>query len=129
MLIALEITLILALATIVASLVPLLHQLRRSARGLDLFLAYTRKDLAQIAEDVHASRLRMDELACTLQPALADFSTLAKVAGDLGIQASRLHDRYRTSLETTSRWAGGVMGGISTVLAFLNPKPSHPFLK
>ncbi|MBK7293439.1 MAG: hypothetical protein IPI84_06600 [Holophagaceae bacterium] len=59
---ALEITLILVLIALAVGLVPLLHQLRRTAQSLDLFLLSTRKDLTQIAEDVHASRLRMDHL-------------------------------------------------------------------
>ena len=68
--IALQATLILVLAAIAIGLVPLLFQMRRTAQGLDAFLIASRRDLSQIADDVHASRLRMDHLAVSLQASL-----------------------------------------------------------
>lgn len=118
--IALEITLILVLAALTAGLVPLLFQLRRTAQGIDLFLLSTRRDLAQIAEDVHASRQRMDVLSGTLEQTLSEFSVFAKAVGELGNKVNDLHEQFRTSLESTSRIVGGVLGGISAVLDFLN---------
>ncbi len=126
--IALEITLILVLVAVAAGLVPLLLQLRRTARGLDLFLYSTKQDLAQIAEDVHASRLRMDHLAGTLQLTLCEISVFAKSVGELGCSLKELHTTFRNGLEAASRNVGGVIGGISAVLAFFKSKstPQEP---
>ena len=88
--IALEITLILVLVALAVGLVPLLFQLRQTAQGLDQFLLSTKKDLSQIAEDVHASRLRMDNLASTLQQTLCEFSVFAKTVGELGSRVKEL---------------------------------------
>lgn len=76
---ALEVTLILVLLALAAGLVPLLFQLRRTAQGLDAFLLATRKDLAQMTEDVHASRVRMDHLGVSVQ------CYLDEVAGFIGV--------------------------------------------
>jgi uncharacterized protein YoxC len=122
--IALEITLILVLVALAIGLVPLLYQLRRTAQGLDLFLLSTKKDLSQIAEDVHASRLRMDHLAGTLQLTLCEFSVFAKSVGELGSKVKELHTTFRNSLESASRNVGGVIGGISAVLAFFKSRPT-----
>lgn len=122
--IALEVTLILVLVAVTAGLVPLLVQLRRTARALDLFLLSTKKDLAQISEDVHASRLRMDHLAGTLQLTLCEISVFAKSVGELGSSLKELHATFRNSLESASRNVGGVIGGISAVLAFFKSRPT-----
>jgi len=119
---ALEITLILVLAALAAGLVPLLIQLRRTAQGLDLFLLSTSKDLAQIAEDVHASRLRMDLLAGTLTESLGGFSAFAKSIGEVGATVKEWHTHFRNTIDSASRNIGGVIGGISAVLAFLKGK-------
>lgn len=122
--IALEITLILVLVALAIGLVPLLYQLRRTAQGLDLFLLSTKKDLSQIAEDVHASRLRMDHLAGTLQLTLSEFSVFAKSVGELGNRVKDLHTEFRNNLESTARIAGSVIGGLSAVLAFFKSRPT-----
>jgi uncharacterized protein YoxC len=126
--IALEITLILVLVAVAVALVPLLYQLRKSAQAMDLFLLSTKLDLAQIAEDVHASRLRMDHLASTLQSTLYEFSVFAKSVGELGGWLKELQTNFRTSLESASRNFGGIIGGISAVLAFLKTRqtPHEP---
>jgi len=122
--IALEITLILVLVALVVGLLPLLHQLRLTAKGLNLFLLSTTRDLSQIAEDVHASRLRMDHLAGTLQLTLVEVSVFAKSVGEVGTRVKELHAEFRNSLESTTRIVGSVMGGIGAVLALLkNDKP------
>ncbi|HEY3271972.1 MAG TPA: hypothetical protein VGJ89_12245 [Geothrix sp.] len=121
---ALEITLILVLLALAVGLVPLLTQLRRTAKGLDLFLASARKDLAQIAEDVHASRLRMDHLAGSLAISLGDLSAFTKSLGEVGGTVKEWHARFHTTLESASRTIGGVLGGLSTVLAFFKSKPT-----
>ena len=126
--IALEITLILVLVAVAVAVVPLLYQLRKSAQAMDLFLLSTKLDLAQIAEDVHASRLRMDHLASTLQSTLYEFSVFAKSVGELGGWLKELQTNFRTSLESASRNFGGIIGGISAVLAFLKTRqtPHEP---
>ena len=121
---ALEITLIVVLVVVAVALVPLLVQLLRTAQGVEIFLVSLRKDVSQIAEDVHASRLRMDHLAITMQDSLSDFSVFAKSIGELGGSVKDLHDRFRNSLELASRTFGGVLGGLSSVLAFF--KPTQP---
>jgi len=122
--VALEITIILVLVALMVGLVPLLYQLRKTSQALDLFLLSTRRDLSQIAEDVHASRLRMDHLAGTLQVTLSEFSVFAKSVGEVGNRVKELHAEFRTSLESTTRIVGSVIGGISAVLAFLKSKPT-----
>ncbi len=121
---ALEITLILVLIAVAVGLVPLLIQLRQTAQGLDHFLLSTKKDLDQIAEDVHASRLRMDHLAGTLQLSLCEISVFAKSVGELGSSLKELHTTFRNSLESASRNVGGVIGGISAALAFFKSRPT-----
>jgi uncharacterized protein YoxC len=123
---ALEITLILVLILLTLFLAPLFYQLRRTAQSLDLFLLSTRQDISQIAEDVHASRQRMDHLAETLQQTLADFSVFSKSVGDLSLRVRELHATFRTSLDSASRSVGGVMGGLSAVLAFFSSKQTKP---
>lgn len=126
--IALEITLILVLLAVAIGLVPLLYQLRRTAQSLDLFLLATRKDLAQIAEDVHASRQRMDHLAGSLAGSLAELSVFAKSVGEVGTTLSEWHARFRNTIDSASRNLGGIIGGLSAVLAFFKrtPTPQDP---
>ena len=121
---ALEITLIVALVALVVGLLPLLYQLRQTAQGLDQFLLSTRKDLAQIAEDVHASRLRMDHLAATLQVTLVEVASFSRAIGEVGTTLKDLHTRFHNSIESASRNVGGVIGGISAVLAHFKSKPT-----
>jgi len=120
--IALEITLILALVALAVGLVPLLHQLRRTAQSLDLFLLSTRKDLTQIAEDVHATRMRMDTLSASLAESLGELSVFARSIGEVGTTVSEWHTRFRNTIDSASRNFGGVIGGISAVLAFFKSK-------
>jgi uncharacterized protein YoxC len=122
--IALEITLILVLIAVAVGLVPLLVQLRKTAQGLDLFLLSTKQDLSQIAEDVHASRMRMDHLAGSLAGSLAELSVFAKSVGEVGNTLTDLHARFRNTIESASRNLGGIVGGISAVLAFFKSRPT-----
>lgn len=113
----LQVTLILVLVALAIGLVPLLYQLRRTAMGLDAFLLSSKRDLAQIAEDVHASRLRMDRLATSVQGSLNEFSTLAESAGDVGRSLKQVHTRIHSIIEYASRNFGSIVGGLGTVLA------------
>lgn len=114
--IALELTLILVLLAIAAGLVPLLFQLRRTAQGLDAFLLATRKDLAQMTEDVHASRVRMDHLGVSAQ------LYLDEVAGFIGVMRS-VKEGVRTvaagirgALGPASNPMVGLLAGLGAVL-------------
>lgn len=122
--VALQITLMVVLIALAAGSLPLLFQLRRTARGIDLFLLSTSKDLAQIAEDVHASRLRMDLLAATAQVSMSEFSSFAKSLGEVGHTLKDLHHKFHNSIESASRNVGGVIGGISAALAYFKSKPT-----
>jgi hypothetical protein len=117
---ALEITLILVLVAVAIGLVPLLFQLRRTAQSLDLFLLLSRKDLAQIAEDVHASRLRMDHLAFSLQGSLDELSLFTRMLGDVGRTVGDLNQRFHATLDAFTRH----LGGLGTVLGLFKGKPT-----
>lgn len=121
---ALEVTLILVLTSLSVGLVPLLFQLRRTAQGLDVFLLSSRKDLAQIAEDVHASRVRMDLLAVSLQASLDEVSAFAQMTGKVGSTLEKFHTRFQNTIESASQNLGGILGGVGAVLAFFKRKPT-----
>jgi len=124
--IALEVTLIVVLIALTAGLVPLLFQLRRSAKTLDAFLLSSSRDLSRIAEDVHASRQRVDDLAATLQVSLDELSGFAKHVGELGQAMKALHTRFYSAMESASGQLGGLIGGISTVLSFFKDRRASP---
>lgn len=124
--IALEVTLIVVLIALAIGLVPLLFQLRRSAQGIDAFLLSVRRDLSQIAEDVHASRMRMDTLGDSLQTCLVELSTFTRVVGDVGRTARDFHTRFHSTFESASSNLGGIIGGISAALAFFKGKRTPP---
>ena len=92
----------------------------RTAQGLDRFLLSSSRDLAQIAEDVHASRIRMDHLAISLQGSLDDLSTFTRMMGTLGSTLQDFQNRFQSTIDSASRTCGGLLGGVSAVLAFFN---------
>lgn len=120
----LEITLIVVLVALAVGLVPLFFQMRRTIQSLDAFLITAQKDLRQIAEDIHASRLRLDHLAASLQSSVDELSTFAHVVGDAGRALKGAHIRVRQTLETAAEYLGGIVGGISSVLSFFKTKPT-----
>ena len=120
----LQVTLILFLIALAGGLVPLLFQLRRTAKGLDAFLVASRRDLGQITEDVHASRLRMDHIAASLQASLDEISVFAHLMGDLGGMVRNFHTQFHSTIESASRNLGGILGGISAVLSFFKSQPT-----
>lgn len=124
--IALEVTLIVVLIALAIGFVPLLFQLRRTAQGMDAFLLSARRDLSQITEDVHASRLRIDHLAESLQTSLVELSTFARALGEVGRTVKDFHSRFQGTIELASRNLGGIIGGISAALAFFKGKRTHP---
>ena len=124
--ILLDLTFILVLLAIGIGLVPLLFQLRRSAQSLDRFLLSTSKDLSQIADDVHASRVRMDHLAISLQASLDDLSTFTQMMGSVGTTLTDFQHRFQSTIDSASRTCGGLLGGVSAVLAFFNKPSTKP---
>lgn len=122
--VALEITLIVVLVALAIGLVPLLFQLRRTAQGMDAFLLSSRRDLSQIADDVHAARLRVDHLADSLQMSLAEVSVFARMLGEVGRTVKDFQCRVHSTIESASRNFGGILGGISAVLAFFKGRQS-----
>jgi uncharacterized protein YoxC len=120
--IALEVTLIVVLAALAIGLLPLLVQLRRTAQSLDAFLLSSRKDLSQIADDVHAARLRMDDLAGSLQVSLDELSVFARVVGEVGRTVKDFHASFHDSIDSASRNLGGIIGGIRAVLSFFKSR-------
>ncbi|MDP2874878.1 MAG: hypothetical protein Q8O00_01760 [Holophaga sp.] len=124
---ALEITLIVVLILLAIGILPLLFQLRRTAQGIEAFLQSSKRDLAQIAEDVHASRLRMDHLAGSFQLYLDELMGFVQLMGDMGRTAKNFHAKFSSTFDSASRNLGGIIGGISAVLAFFKnrKKPSY----
>lgn len=120
--IALEVTLVLVLIAVAVGLLPLLFQLRRTAQNFDAFLLSTRKDLSQITEDVHVSRLRMDQLTGSIQTYLDELSTFVQLMGEVGQTVRNFHNRFHDTIESASRNFGGIIGGVSAVLAFFKSK-------
>lgn len=124
--IALEITLILVLVGIAAGLVPLLFQLRRTAQGVDAFLLSSEKNLAQIAGDVHASRLQVDHLTGSLQASVDEMRSFLRVMGDAGRALRSYQARLSGTVASASQNLGGLIRGISAVLTFFErSKTTH----
>jgi xanthine/uracil/vitamin C permease (AzgA family) len=117
--IAIGIALILVLGAVTAGLVPLLLQLRNTARGLDQFLRAAQMDLAQIAQDVHAARLRTDELAASIRPTLDELGSIARTVDEAGKTALALKDQYIHCFDTVSQTLGSLLGGFASLRAFL----------
>jgi type II secretory pathway component PulM len=126
--IVLETALVLALVALMAFLVPLLAQMRRTARSADQFLRAAQADLAQVAQDVHAVRLRLDQAALSLEPTLEALATLSRAAEGVGKAVTDIKARYAHGLESASQILGILMGGVRALAAFLPTchKPQQP---
>lgn len=109
-------------------LLPLLIQLRITAKRFDQFLYASRKDLVQIAEDVRASRMQMNHIVGSLQTSLEDLSSFTRVMGEIGVSIKNLHSRFHNSFESASAKAGVLLGGINALLAFFESRqtPNNP---
>lgn len=119
--IALEVTLILVLLAIAAGLVPLLFQLRRTAQGLDAFLLATRKDMAQMTEDVHASRVRMDDLGVSVQGYLDSVAGFIGMARGLKEGVRAIAAGIRSVLVPESNPAINLLTGLNAMMALFKP--------
>lgn len=122
----LQITLIVVLLALAAGLLSVSFLVGRAARSLDSFLQEARKDLARISEDAHASRLRMDRLADSLQISLDGFAGLAQAAGNVARMVDRLQTEFQSGMESVSRNLGSLLGLLGPVLAaFRSPRQLH----
>lgn len=119
----LEVTLIVVLGALTLGVLPLLVQLRRTARSLDAFLVEGRRDLRQIAEDVHAVRLRTEALAASLEAPVEELTTFARALGDAGRTVRDLQARVQGAAESLSRRFAALTGGLSAVLGLLGARP------
>lgn len=124
--VALEVTLIVVLVALGIGVLPLLFQLRRTAKCLEAFLLSSSKDLSQIADDVHASRLRMDVLAGSLQVYMDEVGTIFQLMGEMGRTMKNLHTRFSSTIESASHNLGGIIGGASALWSFFkHRRASH----
>lgn len=81
----LQILLGLSVAVITAFLIPFLLQVRRTAAAMERLANSASRDLGQIAEDIHQTRLRMEEVSQLARHSLEHPATLTKVvAGVIG---------------------------------------------
>jgi hypothetical protein len=121
--ISLQIATIVVLIALAAGLLSMFFYLGRATRSLDAFLQEAQKDLAQITADAHASRLRMDELADSLQLSLNEFAVLAQTAGNVGRMVNKLQIQFQGGMESVSRNLGGLLGLLGPVLAAFRSSP------
>ena len=112
----LELTLVLVLLVLTAGVVSLLWQLRRTAQGLDAFLLATRKDLAQITEDVHASRVRMDLLGAAVQTHLDEISGFIGAIRAVKEGVKGFMGAVARIFAPSSNTLVGILGGIKAVV-------------
>ena len=75
----LQVVLALAVAALTAALIPLFIQLRRTAQAVEQFSKRAEQDLSQMAEDLHATRLRVEGLADLAQRGLEHPGPLGQV--------------------------------------------------
>lgn len=123
--VSLEITLIVVLLALIAGLLPVFFYMARALRSLDAFLQGAQKDIARISEDAHASRLRMDQLADSLQFSLDEFAGLARTARRVGRLVNELQIEYQVGMESVSRNLGSLLGLLDPVLAVFRSLRQH----
>lgn len=123
--IPLEITLIVVLIGLFLAVLPLVFRLGRTLQGIDSFLFSAKKDVAQIADDVHASRVRMDLFAASLQRSLDDLAVFTHLMGEVAGTVKDLHTRFQDGLVSTSRNLGAILGVISAILDFFKHRQTH----
>ncbi len=83
MTLVLQITLALVLVAVGAALVPLLIQMRRTARAAEALAESARQDLRQISQDVHEARLQVDRIATLVEKGLEFPATAGSMATSL----------------------------------------------
>ncbi|WP_306591132.1 DUF948 domain-containing protein [Geothrix sp. 21YS21S-4] len=115
----LQIVLILAIVLLVGAAVPLLLQVRRTAQTFERFLQGAQRDLAQIAGDVHASRVRLDGLSDSLRESIDEVSGFARVLGEAGRTVKDVNGRVKQGIDLASSLVESMRGGFRNLLPTL----------
>jgi hypothetical protein len=124
--ISLQITLIVVLLALAAGALSVCFYLGRAASSLDGLLRTAQKELTRISDDAHASRLRMDQLADSLQISLDEFAGCARMVGNAGRLVNELQIQFQSGMESASRNLGSFLGLLGPVLAaFRSPRQRH----
>ena len=122
---ALDVARIVILLALALGALPLLMQLRRTARSLEVFLEAARGDLARIVDDVHAVRGQVDRLAAEVGPSVASLASFAGALGRVGTALEDLQARTHRAFASASRRWGGLTAGLSMVLGCLARRPTN----
>lgn len=120
--ILLQITIMAVLCGLAAVLVALLMQIRRTARGMEVFLESSQRSLVAIADDVHAACHRMNAVADSLQGSLDELAIYARSLGDLRRSVRDFHARIQSALECATHSCGGLMKAISATQGVFRKK-------
>ena len=117
----LQIIIAAVLVALCACLVPLLLQLRRTARAVEKFADSARQDLSGMAGDVHQVRQRVDQVADLAAAGLA-------LPGSLGEWLARAVFKLPDLMERkSSGWLSLLMTGLQVALqVFLRSKAAPP---
>ena len=118
----LEITLIVVLLAVGAAVVPLLLQLRRTAKEAEVLMHSAKQELTRLAEDAHASNRRVESLGASLQVSLDEFAGLARALGDTGRMVKAFQVQCQSGLDSASRVFSSVLGGLEAVRALFGHK-------
>lgn len=118
---ALQIVLILFVVAVGACLVPLLIQIRRTARAVEELAQGARRDLASIAEDVHGARVQLDRVSGMVERSLEMPTTI-------GASVARFIQRMTGLLEhAQSPWFdAAVTAGRIALDYFRRPRGAEP---
>ncbi len=120
--IPLEITLIVVLLAVGAAVVPLLLQLRRTAKEAEVLMHSAKEDLTRLAGYAHAFNRRVE----SLQGSLDEFAGLARALGDTGRMVKAFQVQCQSGLDSASRVISSVLGGLEAVRALFGHKPQPP---
>ena len=106
------IAVIVLLAVVVAFLVPVLLQLRRTLTSLEHFLDTTGKRLEQVLDEANGTLARLNRISAELEAGTEHVRSLATAAGDLG----RTFTSLRASIPTAAA-LGTALGPALVALA------------
>lgn len=112
---ALQIVLVLAVLALVGFLVPLLVQLRRTARAAEELARSARRDLDRMTQDVHHMRLRVEELSGTVQEALELPSAISRTLSGLLQAVPALFGRKEGGTGSLELLVAGIQAATSLI--------------
>lgn len=105
---ALQIVLILFLVAVGAYLIPLLVQLRRTARAVETLAQGAKEDLSSIAGDVHQARAQLDKVSGMVEASLAMPSTIGASVARFVQSLSGMLERARSPWMDAAVTAGRI---------------------